>query len=118
MTTIFDILGRKPIHPFPARMAPLIALDALGKNGTPLRVLDPMVGSGTVVAVAQASGHEALGFDTDPLAVLVARVWTTPIHLEVISEKARARRRNSALRSTRPTASGVSWPTAYSPTRS
>lgn len=76
-------------------MAPLIALDALGTNGTPLRVLDPMVGSGTVVAVAQTSGHRALGFDTDPLAVLVARVWTTPIHPEAISEKARIVRKRA-----------------------
>lgn len=28
---------------------------------------------------AGESGHYALGFDTDPLAVLMARVWTTPI---------------------------------------
>ena len=46
--TIFETLGRSPIHPFPARMAPGIALDALGQSKTPLRVLDPMAGSGTV----------------------------------------------------------------------
>jgi DNA modification methylase len=40
-----------------------------------LRVLDPMLGSGTTVAVARALGHRALGFDTDPLAVLIARAW-------------------------------------------
>ena len=48
-----------------------------------------MAGSGTVVAVAQASGHTALGFDTDPLAVLVARVWTTPICPEAVVAKSK-----------------------------
>ena len=42
--TILETLGRKPIHPFPARMAPGIALEALGESNTPLRVLDPMAG--------------------------------------------------------------------------
>jgi DNA modification methylase len=41
----------------------------------PLRVLDPMVGSGTTAVVARALGHQALGFDTDPLAVLISQVW-------------------------------------------
>jgi DNA modification methylase len=40
-----------------------------------MRVLDPMLGSGTTVAVARALGHAAMGFDTDPLAVLIARAW-------------------------------------------
>jgi adenine-specific DNA methylase len=42
---------------------------------TPLRVLDPMAGSGTTLAVARQLGHEAIGFDTDPLAVLIANAW-------------------------------------------
>lgn len=54
--TILEILGRNPIHPFPARMAPGIALEALGDSETKLRVLDPMVGSGTVLAVAPKKG--------------------------------------------------------------
>ena len=61
--TIFETLGRHPIHPFPARMAPGIALDALGTTDGPLPVLDPMSGSGTVLAVARAKGHEAFGID-------------------------------------------------------
>ncbi len=89
MSTIFDVLGRHPIHPFPARMAPAIALNALEESTQCLRVPDPMAGSGTVVAVAQASGHTALGFDTDPLAVLMARVWTTPICPEAVVAKSK-----------------------------
>jgi hypothetical protein len=65
--SILEALGRNPIHPFPARMAPGIALEALGESKAPLRVLDPMVGSGTVLAVARARGHHAFGVDLDPL---------------------------------------------------
>lgn len=86
--TIFETLGRSPIHPFPARMAPGIALDALGERNTPLRVLDPMVGSGTVLAVARANGHHAFGVDIDPLAVLLAGVWTRTVDANKVNEKA------------------------------
>lgn len=72
------------IHPFPARMAPELALHALElipQGGT---VVDPMMGSGTVIRQATELGLKAIGFDLDPLAVLMARVWTTPVSDEVI----------------------------------
>lgn len=86
--TIFETLGRNPIHPFPARMAPGIALEALGEGKIPLRVLDPMAGSGTVLAVARANGHRAIGVDLDPLAVLLAGVWTRTLDPEEVNRKA------------------------------
>lgn len=86
--TILETLGRSPIHPFPARMAPGIALDALDGQKQPLRVLDPMMGSGTVLAVARSQGHRAYGMDLDPLAVLLAKVWTTTIDPEAVLDKA------------------------------
>lgn len=85
---IVDILGRSPIHPFPARMAPGIALEALGDNKGLLRVLDPMAGSGTVLAVARSKGHRAFGVDLDPLAVLLASVWTRTVDSEEVADKA------------------------------
>ena len=102
--TILEILGRKPIHPFPAHMAPGIALEALGESDDCKRVLDPMVGSGTVLAVARERGHRAIGVDVDPLAVLLAGVWTRTIHAVQVTEKAaevlcRARATFSALSS-------------------
>src|SRR5689334_10158449 len=86
--TILEILGRNPIHPFPARMAPGIALEALRNEDKQLRVLDPMAGSGTVLAVARAQGHSAVGVDLDPLAVLLAGVWTRTIDREYVTAKA------------------------------
>lgn len=81
----------RPIHPFPARMAAAIPWDQLrGAPGVQLRVLDPMSGSGTTLAVARALGHHALGFDTDPLAILIARAWCAnvdPERVELAAER-------------------------------
>lgn len=84
---IFESLGRNPVHPFPARMSPGIALEALNKPGRKLRVLDPMMGSGTVLAVARSLGHHATGVDLDPLAVLISKVWTTSIDPEAVTQR-------------------------------
>ncbi len=47
-----------------------------------------MAGSGTVLAVAKAQGHRAVGLDCDPLAVLIASVWTRGIDHEALKAKA------------------------------
>ena len=83
-----NTLGRRTIHPFPARMAPSIALDALGSYEKSLKILDPMAGSGTVLAVAQAEGHRAFGVDCDPLSVMNAQVWTSPLRANDVLRKA------------------------------
>jgi len=70
-----------PIHPFPARMAPELALRHARQLPAQSVVLDPMVGSGTTVRYAADHGHRAIGFDVDPLSVLMSRVWTTPINV-------------------------------------
>jgi DNA modification methylase len=78
----------RSIHPFPARMAPELALDSLHSLAPGSIVLDPMAGSGTVLRQALALGHEAIGFDMDPLAVLMSRVWTTPVSDKAIEAEA------------------------------
>ncbi len=83
----YEILGRGAVHPFPARMAPDLALDVVEDHKDSLRVLDPMSGSGTVLAIARAKGHHAIGIDIDPLAVLISRVWTTAIDSAALQEK-------------------------------
>src|SRR5271170_4061643 len=84
--TLYEALGRESVHPFPARMAPSIALHVLSESKVSIRVLDPMMGSGTVLAMAQASGHRSVGLDIDPLAALISRVWTTAINREEARE--------------------------------
>ena len=79
MTTALQMSRIRPIHPFPARMAPSIVWESLPDNGKRLRVLDPMAGSGTTLVSARVKGHQAIGFDTDPLALLIARAWCSDI---------------------------------------
>ena len=90
--TVYEILGRDSVHPFPARMAPDLALDVVAdcKGQGLLRVLDPMSGSGTVLAVARSKGHRAIGVDIDPLAVLISKVWTTPVDSKTLQDQASA----------------------------
>ncbi|WP_417830099.1 hypothetical protein [Thalassospira sp.] len=62
------------IHPFPARMAPEIALKGLEGLPKDYVVLDPMSGSGMVLGTAAKVGLQAIGYDLDPLACLISRV--------------------------------------------
>jgi len=87
--TIYEALGRDSVHPFPARMAPGIALEVISRSRKSLRVLDPMAGSGTVIALARLKKHRAIGVDIDPLAVLISKVWTTAVEAEEAKAKAR-----------------------------
>ncbi|MBI3944152.1 MAG: hypothetical protein HY326_14135 [Chloroflexi bacterium] len=45
-------------------------------------VLDPMMGSGTTVLEAYLLERQAVGFDIDPLALLLSRVKVTPLDIE------------------------------------
>lgn len=55
-------------------MAPELALSAMKGLPNSSVVLDPMSGSGTAVSQAALVGYRAIGFDLDPLAVLISRV--------------------------------------------
>lgn len=68
----------KVIHPFPARMAPEIALSRISDLPSGAVLLDPMCGSGTVLRAGVEHGITAVGTDVDPMAVLMARVWCKP----------------------------------------
>lgn len=81
-------MSSRPIHPFPARMASEIALARCRQLPAGATVLDPMAGSGTVLRAAVDAGHHGIGFDIDPLAVLMARVWTMSINRSRVNEAA------------------------------
>lgn len=73
----------RSLHPFPARMAPQLATAALNVDAaTPLTVLDPMCGSGTVLYEAQRAGHLAIGIDSDPLATLLSQAMLRKVDLD------------------------------------
>ena len=89
MINIVDHICRRPVHPFPARMAPAIVWDKLRKiKGECLRILDPMAGSGTTLVVGRAMGHIAYGVDRDPLAVMIAKAWCDDVDKERLLSKA------------------------------
>jgi SAM-dependent methyltransferase len=83
--------SRKHVHPFPARMAPEIALgkiDLLTRPGS--TVLDPMCGSGTVVRLAAEHERVGIGVDLDPLAVIITRTACHPTWTKNLVERAEA----------------------------
>jgi len=90
MTDAFRASQIHPVHPFPARMAPSIVWDNLTDKEKPLRVLDPMAGSGTSLVIARARGHQAVGCDTDPLAVVIARAWCSDVSSDRLLQCARS----------------------------
>ena len=67
------------VHPFPARMAPEIALDGLRDHPRSFMVLDPMAGSGMVLGTAARLGMKSIGYDLDPLACMISKVSGTRI---------------------------------------
>jgi SAM-dependent methyltransferase len=69
-------------------MAPELALRKtrhLKRNSV---VLDPMAGSGTVLKAAAQNGHRCIGFDIDPLAVLMTTVATAKLNTDRLDRMA------------------------------
>jgi DNA methylase len=77
-----NLYATHAIHPFAARCPPPLVdwgISQFTRKGDV--VLDPMVGSGTVLAEACLLGRRAWGTDIDPLARLIAKVKATPVDL-------------------------------------
>ena len=76
-------------HPYPARMMPLIAKRIIEKYAIHDDdvVLDPFCGSGTVLVEGVVHNKESIGFDINPLAILIAKAKTTPINPEILKKE-------------------------------
>ncbi len=67
--------GTHKLHSFPAKFPPQVPIkfiEALTQPGQ--TVLDPMMGSGTTVIESIKRNRNAIGFDLDPLSILMVRV--------------------------------------------
>ncbi|MDR4510058.1 MAG: site-specific DNA-methyltransferase [Candidatus Brocadiaceae bacterium] len=70
-------------HSFPAKFPPQLPLQFIKDLTEPNDVvLDPMMGSGTTVLEAYLTGRRGIGFDIDPLAIMISKVKTTPLKQE------------------------------------
>ncbi|MFP4528955.1 MAG: DNA methyltransferase [Candidatus Kapaibacterium sp.] len=70
-------------HSFPAKFPPQLPaqfIQRLTKPGD--TVLDPMAGSGTTLVEAYLNDRIAIGFDIDPLAILLSKVKTSPLNYD------------------------------------
>lgn len=74
------------LHAFPAKFPPQLPrkfIDVLTEPHESL--LDPMMGSGTTVLEGYLANRRSLGFDIDPLALLLGTVKVTPIDVQQAS---------------------------------
>ncbi len=73
-------------HSFPAKFPPQLPrkfIKALTAPGDV--VLDPMMGSGTTVLEAYLSSRRGVGFDIDPLALMLTKAKVTPLDIRLVS---------------------------------
>src|SRR5216684_3915572 len=69
--------GRHKIHPYPAMLHPLLVNSLIkdyAKEGD--IIYDPFCGSGVVLLQSSINGFGSIGFDINPLALLIAKVKT------------------------------------------
>jgi hypothetical protein len=67
-------------HAFAAKFPPQLPAAFISElTGQGDIVLDPMMGSGTTVLEAYLAGRYGIGFDIDPLALMIAGVKVTPV---------------------------------------
>jgi DNA modification methylase len=92
------------LHSFPAKFPPQLPqkfIQILTHPGDV--VLDPMMGSGTTVLEAFITNRQAIGFDIDPLALLIGQAKVTPLALdEAMMAGARVAKLAQAMVQTQP----------------
>lgn len=79
------------LHIYPAKIVPQIARELIAKLSEPLdTVLDPFCGSGTVLVESLMANRNSIGTDINTLALLLAKVKTTPLRREVVDKTMRS----------------------------
>jgi len=85
-------------HSFPAKFPPQLPREfILGLTKPGEVVLDPMAGSGTTIVEALLHTRCGIGFDIDPLAIMMMRAKTTELDPERIADVGTIISRNAAL---------------------
>jgi DNA modification methylase len=75
------------LHPYAAKCPPQLVKYGLRYYSKPGEdVLDPMVGSGTTLVEGRLMGRNAIGYDIDPLARLIAQVKSRELDDESIGQ--------------------------------
>lgn len=77
-------------HSFPAKFPPQLPhkfIKSLTASGD--LVLDPMMGSGTTVLEAFLMGRQGIGFDIDPLALMLTKTKITPLDTRRVAQLGR-----------------------------
>lgn len=73
------------LHIYPAKVVPQIARELIAKLSQPLdTVVDPFCGSGTVLVESLMANRNSIGVDINTLAILLAKVKTTPLRREAV----------------------------------
>jgi len=82
------IRGRHKIHPYPAMLHPLLVDYLLDNYSTNKSViLDPYCGSGVTLVQSGLRGNDSIGFDVNPLAILVAETKTKNFKINKLNEE-------------------------------
>lgn len=75
-------------HAFPAKFPPPLPEKFIrGLTVAGDTVLDPMMGSGTAIVEAFLARRKCIGTDIDPLALLITKVKTTPLNVDLLREQ-------------------------------
>lgn len=70
--------GRHKVHPYPAMLHPLLVDYLLGRYAKKDSIIfDPFCGSGVTLVQSAVNGYDSIGFDINPLALLIAKVKTS-----------------------------------------
>jgi len=74
-------------HSFPSKFPPQLPHKFIVELTNPGdTVLDPMMGSGTTILEAFLSGRYGIGFDIDPLALMISKLKVTPLDVKQIDK--------------------------------